>query len=538
MSEHQQMQQSKKPDSTFQKPATLTSQNPVSHPASIIQRARINPKSLTPADILQLQCTIGNRAVGRLLSEIRNPSKVQQIPIQRQTVPEEEKEPLQGMFERKTEDETCPSCLQRREISEDEEPIQGKFETIQQQAIPEEDEKLQMKSVVQRQEKPEEEEPLQGKIVEIIQRREIPEEEPLQPKSKNNTGMPDNLKAGVESLSGIDMSDVRVEFNSDKPSQVGALAYTQGTNIHVAPGQERHLPHEAWHVVQQKQGRVRPTMQLKNVAVNDNEELEKEADEIGESLNSGKHQRNLEHNLSKNINLIETHLANSQTEAIQRKVIILNDPDKGEYGENDRADLQKKVNARMCGECPFKEKEDKLINSHNSYRFNSIFDFGNYTNTENEEEAKSNMKDELLGLKPEDTKLSQGFVPFSYDLSKGCVVQSFAHIMDVEPKVSHKNFLDEKIDYRESANLLKIFVDIAGLKLIYNEGGTWKDVDPKLLLDKKYVIITPGYSPGLNFHAFVVMKSIKSKRNEYQIFDDQKIVKKYSDGIFIRYVFG
>jgi hypothetical protein len=27
------------------------------------------------------------------------------------------------------------------------------------------------------------------------------------------------------------------------------------------PGQEQHLPHEAWHVVQQKQGRVKPTGQ-------------------------------------------------------------------------------------------------------------------------------------------------------------------------------------------------------------------------------------------------------------------------------------
>ena len=95
MPEHQQTQQSKKPESTFQKQATPISQTPVSNPSSIIQRARINPKSLTPADVLQLQRTIGNRAVGRLLSEIRNPSKVQQVPVQRQEIPEEE-EPLQG----------------------------------------------------------------------------------------------------------------------------------------------------------------------------------------------------------------------------------------------------------------------------------------------------------------------------------------------------------------------------------------------------------------------------------------------------------
>jgi len=278
MPEHQQMQQSGKPDSTFQKQAALASQTQVSHPASIIQRARIDPKSLTTADVLQLQRTIGNRAVGRLLSEIRNSSKVQQVPIQRQEVPEEEKEPLQGMFGKEPEEETCPSCVQRQEKPEEEEPLQGKFETIQ-RLEPEEEEKLQMKSVVQRQESPEEEEPIQGKMIGTIQRQEIPEEEPLQPKRENNTGMPDNLKAGVESISGIDMSDVRVHYNSDKPAQVGALAYTQGTNIHVAPGQERHLPHEAWHVVQQAQGRVSPTMQMKEgVLVNDDIGLEREAD--------------------------------------------------------------------------------------------------------------------------------------------------------------------------------------------------------------------------------------------------------------------
>ena len=99
--------------------------------------------------------------------------------------------------------------------------------------------------------------------------------------SLNKTGLPDNLKTGVENLSGFSMDDVRVHYNSNKPAQLQALAYTQGTDIHVAPGQEKHLPHEAWHVVQQKQGRVQPTMQLQDVNVNDNDGLEKEADLMG-----------------------------------------------------------------------------------------------------------------------------------------------------------------------------------------------------------------------------------------------------------------
>ncbi|MBG1270803.1 DUF4157 domain-containing protein [Nostoc sp. WHI] len=103
----------------------------------------------------------------------------------------------------------------------------------------------------------------------------------------NKTGMPNALKAGVESLSGYALDDVRVHYNSPKTAQLQALAYTQGTEIHVAPGQEEHLPHEAWHVVQQFQGRVKPTMQIKGLQINDDEGLEREADVRGEQARSG-----------------------------------------------------------------------------------------------------------------------------------------------------------------------------------------------------------------------------------------------------------
>lgn len=98
----------------------------------------------------------------------------------------------------------------------------------------------------------------------------------------NRTGMPDNLKAGIEALSGIDMSEVRVYANSDKPARLGALAYTQGDQIYLGPGQERHLAHEAWHVVQQAQGRVRATRQMRGVGVNDDIRLEIEANRISD----------------------------------------------------------------------------------------------------------------------------------------------------------------------------------------------------------------------------------------------------------------
>jgi hypothetical protein len=100
-------------------------------------------------------------------------------------------------------------------------------------------------------------------------------------KAGNPTGLSDGLRAGLEHLSGMDLSGVRVHYNSPRPAQLQALAYTQGQNIHVAPGQERHLPHEGWHAVQQMQGRVRPTMQLEGTAINDSPGLEREADVMG-----------------------------------------------------------------------------------------------------------------------------------------------------------------------------------------------------------------------------------------------------------------
>ncbi|MBN2487714.1 MAG: DUF4157 domain-containing protein [Methanosarcinaceae archaeon] len=220
------------------------------HPSAIVLRARTAPGSLTPVDVLQLQRTIGNQAVGQLLAEIGNiPSTIQQSPVQRQEIPEEE-ELMQGKM---------MDTVQRQEIPEEEELMQGKIiETVQRQG-------------------PEEEELMQGKFASgLTGTLQAKEEAP-----SNRTGMPDHLKSGLENLSGMDLSAVRVHYNSSKPTQINALAYTQGKNIHVASGQEKHIPHEGWHVVQQSQGRVRPTLQAKGVAINDDAELEKEADVMG-----------------------------------------------------------------------------------------------------------------------------------------------------------------------------------------------------------------------------------------------------------------
>lgn len=94
----------------------------------------------------------------------------------------------------------------------------------------------------------------------------------------NLTGIPTQMKLDFERRSGLSFDDVRVHYNSDKPARLGALAYTQGNQIHVGPGQEQSLPHELGHVVQQKLGMVRPTAMVHGELISENPALEHSAD--------------------------------------------------------------------------------------------------------------------------------------------------------------------------------------------------------------------------------------------------------------------
>lgn len=100
----------------------------------------------------------------------------------------------------------------------------------------------------------------------------------IQRKEKNASGLPEQLKMSIEEKSGLTMEDVKVHYNSQKPAQLQALAYTQGSEIFIGPGQEQHLGHEAWHVVQQKKGQVAPTRVVNGQMVNDDIKLEEEAE--------------------------------------------------------------------------------------------------------------------------------------------------------------------------------------------------------------------------------------------------------------------
>ena len=110
---------------------------------------------------------------------------------------------------------------------------------------------------------------------------------PLQAK-RGGQPMPDGIRTKMEKAFNTDFADVKVHEGSEAPA-VGALAYTQQNHIHFAPGQfkpetsagQALLGHELAHVLQQRQGRVKPTTQVNGVPVNDDPALEQEADRLG-----------------------------------------------------------------------------------------------------------------------------------------------------------------------------------------------------------------------------------------------------------------
>jgi hypothetical protein len=103
------------------------------------------------------------------------------------------------------------------------------------------------------------------------------------------------LQTKMQNSFGTSFQDVNIHQNDNSASQMGALAYTQGNNVHFAPGQfnpntqggQELLGHELTHVVQQRQGRVQPTKQGKGLSINDNPSLENEADTMGKKAANG-----------------------------------------------------------------------------------------------------------------------------------------------------------------------------------------------------------------------------------------------------------
>ena len=275
-------------------------------PQVAYRRIQLNRDGLRPADLLALQRTVGNRAVQRMLAKAND----------------------------EQQDETAEEDSERT--------VQTKLTVGAAKDVHEQ-----------------EADRVAGQVM------TMPDAAAQRP---NRTGLPDGLKSGVESLSGMSLDNVNVHYNSSQPAQLNALAYTQGSDIHVAPGQERHLPHEAWHVVQQAQGRVQPTMQMKDgMPVNDDEGLEREADVMGaKALSNGPQGQGTHEKQGPQRDTVPTGTLHAPAIAEQVVSRVAN-PDTGnEYTSAEIEDLFDKGNLIVTYSHPFKGTRTKESGGLNS----------------------------------------------------------------------------------------------------------------------------------------------------------------------------
>ncbi|HEX2900147.1 MAG TPA: TIGR02594 family protein [Bacteroidia bacterium] len=107
--------------------------------------------------------------------------------------------------------------------------------------------------------------------------------------SGSSGGLSPELNAQMSSAMGSDFSNVNIHADSSKASDAGALAYAQGNDVHFAPGQfkpdtqsgQELIGHELAHVAQQREGRVQANASVGGMAVNNDPQLEAEADSMG-----------------------------------------------------------------------------------------------------------------------------------------------------------------------------------------------------------------------------------------------------------------
>ncbi|WP_162231119.1 eCIS core domain-containing protein [Sunxiuqinia dokdonensis] len=114
--------------------------------------------------------------------------------------------------------------------------------------------------------------------------------------AKRNNDLPEELQAKMETSFGSDFSNVKIHKNSKKAAKLNALAFTQGEQIHFAPGQfnphsksgQELIGHEMAHVTQQRQGRVSSTGTVNGMPMNRDKGLESEADTMGKQAAQAK----------------------------------------------------------------------------------------------------------------------------------------------------------------------------------------------------------------------------------------------------------
>ena len=113
--------------------------------------------------------------------------------------------------------------------------------------------------------------------------------------SGSRSSMSAPVKSKMENSFGTSFGDVNIHTDSSQAKSMGALAFTQGSNVHFAPGQynpqsssgQALLGHELTHVVQQRAGRVAVPHQSKGAPINADHSLETEADNLGAKAAKG-----------------------------------------------------------------------------------------------------------------------------------------------------------------------------------------------------------------------------------------------------------
>lgn len=112
---------------------------------------------------------------------------------------------------------------------------------------------------------------------------------------KRNEDLPEDVQFQMESSFSQDLSNVKIHKNSRRAKELNAHAFTEGNDVHIADGKynpttnegKALIGHELTHVIQQKSGRVSPTVQFNRIGINTEDHLEKEADTIGERVANG-----------------------------------------------------------------------------------------------------------------------------------------------------------------------------------------------------------------------------------------------------------
>ncbi|MFN6526485.1 DUF4157 domain-containing protein [Nostoc sp. ChiSLP03a] len=262
---------------------------PVTHDISRIPlRTQAKLSISQPGDKYEQEADSVAQQVMQTMAQPGNPQS-----IHRETLPDSEELQMKPLAN------SITPLVQREALPEDEEELQTKSldnRTLQREALPEDEEELQMKSLdnrtLQRQEVPEDEEELQMKSLDnrTLQRQEVPEdEEELQMKPmvqrQANAGMAaapdleasinqargggqlmaDNIREPMEVAFGADFSKVKVHTDgqSDQLNRsIQARAFTTGQDVFFRSGEynpgsrggQELLAHELTHVVQQNGG--------------------------------------------------------------------------------------------------------------------------------------------------------------------------------------------------------------------------------------------------------------------------------------------